>query len=134
MVTNLSSGSIVQTLTLTLAMIIPSIALAFSPMDCTNKDLEVSCLAKQCAVTDPHTPVSVAIGPQIELCAYSGCTTYEYKHVKSDAFDIYHAEAPVGRKKTTDTSDPFALIVDRSDQVGLLKFGALVIPLICSHY
>lgn len=118
----------------TLFMIIgllPSLAVA--SIECTNPDLEVSCVSGACSVSEAHTPMQVTVGKQLEVCAYSGCTRYTFKKVKSPSFDIFHAERGIASQDDQLKTAPMALVVDKNDGVGVLKYDALVIPLSCKR-
>ena len=120
-----------------LSIFISFIGLIFLPVNaaaaysCKNRDVEVTCLNAKCEINESFTPVEVTIDKSLEICAYSGCTKYRYKKSSIGAFEIFSTIDTKASKKSS-SADSAVFIFDKSDNIGVLKFGALVLPMVCN--
>lgn len=103
---------------------------------CRN-DLEISCDVEHCEAADSFTPMDVRFDDagSMSVCAYSGCWEGTGTVVQSEHFVVLTGhELPFST--APDSADSRAAIVialDRADQVGILKAGAFVQPLLCEQ-
>ena len=103
---------------------------------CKN-DLEIRCDVEHCEVADSFTPMDVQFDDAGSMsgCAYSGCwegkgTVVQREHfVVLTGYDLPFSTAP----DSADSRAAIVLVLDRADQVGMLKAGAFAHPLRCEQ-
>jgi hypothetical protein len=104
---------------------------------CTN-DVEVACVEDSCTVYDPEETSTIhvyfSVSGEFSVCAYSGCWDGKGKVATTAPFLIIWKEqadwnfSPDREKNRKDVLIAF----DVSDQVALVKVGALASPFNCS--
>lgn len=101
---------------------------------CRNEQVEVSCDAGACAVSEAHTPMDVSVDPsRISVCAYTGCWEGPVAlHVLKDgraAFigtDLAFSTVPDLRSDAT-------VVIDIRSGVGAVLAAGFVNPVTCAR-
>jgi hypothetical protein len=101
---------------------------------CRN-DLEISCDAKDCEMSQDFTPMSVSFDDtgSISVCAYSGCSEGIATISRGESFivltghDLPFSTSPARAQNPSD----IAIILDTRDQVAILKTSSFAHPLHC---
>ena len=105
-----------------------------SSWQCRN-DLEISCNAEGCEAGESFTPMDVRFDDagSMSVCAYSGCWEGTGTVVNSEAFVVLtgHKLAFSTAPDSEDSKQDIVIVLDRADQVALLKAGAFAHPLLC---
>lgn len=105
---------------------------------CQN-DLEVRCTSEHCEVqeADSYTPMGINFDDSgsMSVCAYTGCWEGDGTVVKSNDFLILTGD---GLKFSTapdsaDMSTDIVIVLDRSDNVAIVKAGTFAHPLLCEQ-
>ena len=105
---------------------------------CQN-DLEIQCTTEGCEVAaeGEFTPLRVHVDDSgsMSICAYSGCWEGTGKVVQGEEFlmllgeNLKFSTSP----DSTEAQESIALVIDRTDSIGILKAGTFSQPVRCQR-
>jgi len=103
--------------------------------NCRN-DLEITCDSKKCEaqIEDGFTPMDVSVdnnSGSMSVCAYTGCWEGIGKVLKSENFTIITAHHLKFSTAQDSEGIDIVIVIDRHDNIGIIKAGAFAQPLIC---
>ena len=110
----------------------PEPVAATAQWECSN-DLEISCDAEGCAVSESVTPMSVTMDDAggMSVCAYTGCWEGTGTVTQSERFVVLASDA-LPFSTAPDTA-AIAIVLDKADRVAVLKAKSFAHPLRCEQ-
>ena len=105
---------------------------------CTN-DIEVMCSNKGCGVGqgDDFTPVDVSlyVDGSMSVCAYTGCWSGKGFVLNDGSFTIYTGKGfKFSTAPNSENSEDVIVVIDRRDNVAVMKNSVFSQPLICTKH
>lgn len=127
----------IRYLTLLLSLLAAAPAQAGTVWHCSNPDLEIGCGDGRCQATPAgeFTPMDVDFSDDgsVSACAYSGCwdgageVQGDARYLTIIARDLAFSTAP----DRVDARADVVLVLDREDDVAVLKMAGYAQPLVC---
>lgn len=100
--------------------------------NCRNQDMEISCHLGQCQVSDSFTPLDVFFNDvtgELNVGMYSGVWQGRGMIIKDKDYLIIIAADM--KLSTSGKGNDFLIILDRNDNVALIKGGGFAMPMNC---
>lgn len=104
--------------------------------NCRN-DLEITCDSEKCEaeIKDGFTPMAVSVdnnSGSMSVCAYTGCWEGIGKVFNSENFTIITGHNLKFSSAQDSEGIDIVIVIDRHDNIGIIKAGAFAQPLICN--
>lgn len=121
---------------LTCLLVMPAGSAIAGAWTCGNPDVEVGCSETRCeAQSHGFTPMNVSfnVAGELDVCMYSGCWIGRGDPVDANGFLVITARDLVWSTdpEPGEMRQDLAIVLDRRDNVAVLKAGSYTQPLLC---